>query len=255
MTDDTSFVEAIRARPWDESLRLVYADWLEERGDARADYLRAESAATAELRFQDRPEGDQARSLLDRLGQLRAGFDPGWLAAVGRPDWILLEKGDPKTIQAATVRHTELTPPEVPTQHQVSLFALGPGRFGLVFWPPLPPYEFCNLVGWLGDPRRNKGVASAAGWLTSRRTGVRYLVTPDPAHIGGDTLLAASMMGQPMRVYLPDCGLRRAAEGRPRVEEPRWAPAEAECLRTFEVEADSNPGFGNLEFVEGPRRR
>src|SRR5262245_52313661 len=44
VSDETAFLEAIRARPWDEAQRQVYADWLEERGDDRADYLRAESA-------------------------------------------------------------------------------------------------------------------------------------------------------------------------------------------------------------------
>src|SRR5262245_32940250 len=38
--EDFPFLRAIFCRPDDDGLRLVYADWLEERGDPRADFLR-----------------------------------------------------------------------------------------------------------------------------------------------------------------------------------------------------------------------
>ncbi len=40
MTDDELFVEGIVRRPANQLHRLVYADWLEERGDARAEFVR-----------------------------------------------------------------------------------------------------------------------------------------------------------------------------------------------------------------------
>src|SRR5579859_6591741 len=40
--NDENFLAAIRDNPDDEASRLVYADWLEERGDCRAKYLRQE---------------------------------------------------------------------------------------------------------------------------------------------------------------------------------------------------------------------
>jgi uncharacterized protein (TIGR02996 family) len=40
VNDDGAFLEAIRANPDDTGLRLVYADWLDERDDPRAEYLR-----------------------------------------------------------------------------------------------------------------------------------------------------------------------------------------------------------------------
>jgi uncharacterized protein (TIGR02996 family) len=44
MTEEADFLNAIRANPDDDTVRLVYADWLEERGDtvavAKAIYLR-----------------------------------------------------------------------------------------------------------------------------------------------------------------------------------------------------------------------
>src|SRR5262249_37551795 len=40
MTDETPFLRAILAKPGDATTRLVYADWLEERGDPRSPFLR-----------------------------------------------------------------------------------------------------------------------------------------------------------------------------------------------------------------------
>lgn len=48
MTDEADFLRALLAAPEDESLKLVYADWLEERGDDRAAILRGKSDAMPE---------------------------------------------------------------------------------------------------------------------------------------------------------------------------------------------------------------
>jgi uncharacterized protein (TIGR02996 family) len=44
MTDDESFIRAIQASPLERTTRLVYADWLNERDDPRAGFLRAQCA-------------------------------------------------------------------------------------------------------------------------------------------------------------------------------------------------------------------
>jgi len=41
-TEEAGFIEAIYGSPGDNALRLVYADWLEERSDPGSNYLRAE---------------------------------------------------------------------------------------------------------------------------------------------------------------------------------------------------------------------
>jgi uncharacterized protein (TIGR02996 family) len=71
MKEDQQFLEAIRANPRDEALRLVYADWLEDRGDPRAEYLRL---------------CDQLRRVQVRLAILSQQFDPAWLTVVGGCD-------------------------------------------------------------------------------------------------------------------------------------------------------------------------
>jgi uncharacterized protein (TIGR02996 family) len=87
MSDDAAFIAAIRAAPGDDAARLVYADWLEERGDPRAAYLRAEVAlATSE--WTDPRRGELLMSLIAIARQLA----PEWLAAVSRTP---VEDGEP----------------------------------------------------------------------------------------------------------------------------------------------------------------
>src|SRR4051794_24770284 len=67
MTDD-AFVRAILAAPEDDALRSVYADWLEESGDAaRAEYLRL----LCRLSGDPAPEADALPPMLGRLDELR----------------------------------------------------------------------------------------------------------------------------------------------------------------------------------------
>src|SRR4051812_28022803 len=42
MNHEDAFWQAIRAAPDDDDLRLIFADWLEDRGDPRGPFLRAQ---------------------------------------------------------------------------------------------------------------------------------------------------------------------------------------------------------------------
>src|SRR5690242_10987573 len=44
MTDDRDFIEAIQQDPDDDGPRLIYADWLEERGDPKGEFIRVQCA-------------------------------------------------------------------------------------------------------------------------------------------------------------------------------------------------------------------
>jgi uncharacterized protein (TIGR02996 family) len=79
MGDETAFLQAIRAAPQDDGLLLVYADWLEERGDRRAEFLRVQ-AALAGLK----PRNPRRAILLKRLRELRTGIETAWLVLVDR---------------------------------------------------------------------------------------------------------------------------------------------------------------------------
>jgi uncharacterized protein (TIGR02996 family) len=79
MDDEVPFIQAVQTAPGDTGLLLIYADWLEERGDPRAEFLRVRVALGWLL-----PTEKQFRVLWSQLHQLRSGIDPAWLAVLDR---------------------------------------------------------------------------------------------------------------------------------------------------------------------------
>jgi uncharacterized protein (TIGR02996 family) len=79
VADHTQFLDALAAQPEDDALRLVYADWLEEQGDPRAELLRLE---VQRLAWPD-AEGPPP-DVVTRIQALRIGVGVAWLATVSR---------------------------------------------------------------------------------------------------------------------------------------------------------------------------
>jgi uncharacterized protein (TIGR02996 family) len=79
MTDDGGFLQAILAALSDDVPRLVYADWLEERGDPRAELLRLECQLMGLP-----PEAPSATRLRTRLRELCLAAEPDWVGLVRR---------------------------------------------------------------------------------------------------------------------------------------------------------------------------
>src|SRR5262249_11374240 len=74
--EEEAFLEGIRRKPAGNAIRLVYADWLEERGEERrAEYLRVLCRWLA-----CHPAAD--RQLIERERELRKGLGRGWLARI-----------------------------------------------------------------------------------------------------------------------------------------------------------------------------
>jgi uncharacterized protein (TIGR02996 family) len=65
--DDADFLRAIAEDRDDDALRLVYADWLDERADPRGEYLRLQQ---------------QVVRATARMEELRRQLDPAWTDAV-----------------------------------------------------------------------------------------------------------------------------------------------------------------------------
>jgi uncharacterized protein (TIGR02996 family) len=82
MTDEDGFLRKLLDNPTDDTVRLVYADWLEEREDQdsvkKAEFLRR----TCELAA--KPE-NEVRSAESQLRKLATNLDADWLAVVSRP--------------------------------------------------------------------------------------------------------------------------------------------------------------------------
>jgi uncharacterized protein (TIGR02996 family) len=72
--EDRAFLRVLLDVPEDRNTWLVYADWLDDRGDPRAEFLRL-SVERSLL-----TEHDPARPAVEaRLRQLRAELDPNWM--------------------------------------------------------------------------------------------------------------------------------------------------------------------------------
>ena len=77
---EDGFLRALADNPHDDALRLVYADYLDERGDSRGELLRLQIALASN------PESDPQRAELQaRLRHLRSEASPEWLALVESP--------------------------------------------------------------------------------------------------------------------------------------------------------------------------
>lgn len=80
MTADEPFLLAVVDQPGDETARLAYADWLDERGDPRGAYLRAESSWADSRRWGTAPADPP-----EPLRAAAARLDPAWVLRVSRP--------------------------------------------------------------------------------------------------------------------------------------------------------------------------
>jgi uncharacterized protein (TIGR02996 family) len=71
--EEAGLLRAILIEPNDPSPRRVYADWLEERGDARAGYVRLTAEIVA------LPPGREREALRARAQEMRSSLGPAWL--------------------------------------------------------------------------------------------------------------------------------------------------------------------------------
>jgi uncharacterized protein (TIGR02996 family) len=78
--EDKVFIRAILTNPAELTAWLVYADWLDEHDDPRAEYIRLEVRRTAHDTTQSERFG-----IIARMEELRLVLDPDWLAVFDRP--------------------------------------------------------------------------------------------------------------------------------------------------------------------------
>jgi uncharacterized protein (TIGR02996 family) len=77
MQTETGLLQGLRDDPQDDTTRAVYADWLEEQGDMRAEFLRLQLAAKATA-----PDSSEREAAQQRLRELRPRLDHDWLQVV-----------------------------------------------------------------------------------------------------------------------------------------------------------------------------
>jgi uncharacterized protein (TIGR02996 family) len=162
MSEDDAFVARLRANPDDETARLVYADFLDEREDPRGAYLRAEAAWVAL-----QPAHEEYRPLYRELSQRAAALDPAWLVSASRVGHLVRRECAPGP--SFTV------PPQADPQSALAELralcteAFGAGaseRFCL-------PVDFLALVVQYGGAHNHAThYASAQGLVLANRTNV-----------------------------------------------------------------------------------
>src|SRR5262245_58437145 len=72
------FLQAIQENPRDDQVRLVFADWLEERGDPRGEFIRAQFAV-----LDDNLDSARCKELTLRMHELRDEHEAEWLGPLG----------------------------------------------------------------------------------------------------------------------------------------------------------------------------
>jgi uncharacterized protein (TIGR02996 family) len=77
MLDEFPFLRALYHRPDDDGLRLIYADWLDDRGDPRGEYLRREVESRGRT-----GSGKRKSELSARVAELAANLDSRWLGRI-----------------------------------------------------------------------------------------------------------------------------------------------------------------------------
>jgi uncharacterized protein (TIGR02996 family) len=83
VTDDEAFIRAIVDSPGDDTPRLVYADWLDDRDDPGAKYVRIEAEAIR--RWNETRDMPTLMGGIARMGDAGASLDPVWVARMSRP--------------------------------------------------------------------------------------------------------------------------------------------------------------------------
>ena len=115
MTEEEAFIQAIADKPADDTPRLIFADWLEERGDPRAEFIRVQ-CALGQLSSED----SQRAELIGRQRELRRQHEPAWTAPLH--GWV-----DEWEFERGLIERVTLTPFNFTLWADV-LFRLAPVR-------------------------------------------------------------------------------------------------------------------------------
>jgi uncharacterized protein (TIGR02996 family) len=115
MTEEEAFIQAIADNPADDTPRLIFADWLEERGDPRAEFIRVQCA------LHQLPSDDSQRAeLAHRQRELRRRHEAVWTAPLR--GWV-----DEWEFERGLIERVTLTPFNFTLWADV-LFRLAPVR-------------------------------------------------------------------------------------------------------------------------------
>jgi uncharacterized protein (TIGR02996 family) len=212
---EASVMESI----WDDTTRLVYADWLEERGDPHAEYLRVQVALGRAVRA-----GEPFEATADRERRLRALLNPEWVSRFRRlttqPPPFDVAALDPA--YAAHARRTIRLHPRAGDVPELAASKLG----GLFLWPADEPWPTAaglsvdpDFVRWWGSVPADWSAIPLAPLIQLNRRDVPHLAFPAGADLM-QVFWCPFMTGE--HAPEPFVFWRNSAE----VKSPRCAPPE-----------------------------
>ncbi len=216
MTHEEAFLQAIREAPDDDAPRLLYADWLEERGDPRGEFIRVQCArACLPARDpRDRPLRGRAwelleanwdawvRPLRDLVGLNYSRRGESWLGG-GRVEAIR-EAADrfPRgfvsdlTIDAdAFLAGAGLSSPLLALR-SVRLWAAGARPYVLAESPHLAHVESLSAIDIFSDPFNDKCARALAASPHVARLRELYLRMNNVSDAGAEALARAPWLGR-----------------------------------------------------------
>lgn len=138
MDRDEEFLRAIADNHADDSARLIYADWLDERGDSRGEFLRIQANLAGQI------SGDaNSRRACQREKELIGELDPHWIQRVRRystappcRDVVQLVPDLAPFVRSTTRLH----PHRAVAPGPIGMSKIG-GRF---LWPANEPWPMCE---------------------------------------------------------------------------------------------------------------
>jgi uncharacterized protein (TIGR02996 family) len=157
MAEDGPFIEAIRASPHEDGLRLIYADWLEYHDQPdRAEFIRVQCALEP---VRHRPEDDHVHALQMREGDLLVHHQQHWLAdlvkILGQHNYcpeVIFRWGFVDAIQLPVqwyLRHGEAIHELFPLLRRVQLFRVAGWGERLARSPVSERLEELELPCWI----------------------------------------------------------------------------------------------------------
>src|SRR5262245_60894922 len=136
MTDERAFLMAILQRPDDDVTKLVYADWLEEQGDPRGEFLRLMVQLRRE-RLISPEQRQRHQELSAELAELRSLMLEAWRSERGSsPENHERERQEQK-LERQLIRLSEQIRQRVPARLQELAASLDPNWLAVVSAPEI----------------------------------------------------------------------------------------------------------------------
>ena len=204
MTDAPAFFRAIEAEPDDDTPRLVFADWLEERATSDADRARAEFVRL-QCEASRAPNEAKRLPLEERAEQLLAAHGPAWAAWPLKLHDPIYIRGflDPVAAGHMFTRHAAHLAELMPLHH-LRLFK---ARIGMEHLAACPQLALVRRLTLLGNVLRNEHMTAFATSphlgnlrhldLSENRIGVRGAT--DLAAANPPAVRALGLAGNPIR--------------------------------------------------------